>query len=165
MTSQKPVINMNQPKDAIIRIDVPSTSKSIPRVEQSEINILCFNITPYSELTQFLCCSVFVFICYLAYGYFLEYIFSNADLKPISLYITLVQFLITMALSYFESLIRNPIKRKWVWFCTFCSKKFYSFDKGFLKKCTTKERINFKSIVSVCLNFHLIIKFVINLAR
>ncbi|KAJ8716274.1 hypothetical protein PYW08_013559 [Mythimna loreyi] len=103
---------MNQPKDAIIRIDLPSTSKSIPRAEPTEINILCLNITPYSELTQFLCCSAFVFICYLAYGYFLELLFSNAELKPVSFYITLVQFLITTVLSYLESLIRNPIKRK-----------------------------------------------------
>lgn len=103
---------MNQPQDAIIRIDVPSTSKSGQKPQQAEINILCFNLTPYSELTQFLLCLIFVFVFYLAYGYFLELIFSNTEVKPISLYITLVQFLMTMALSYVESLIRNPIKRK-----------------------------------------------------
>ncbi|KAI8426422.1 hypothetical protein MSG28_005265 [Choristoneura fumiferana] len=34
------------------------------------------------------------------------------ETKPVSLYITFIQFVITAALSYVESLIRNPIKRK-----------------------------------------------------
>ncbi|XP_063892840.1 adenosine 3'-phospho 5'-phosphosulfate transporter 2 isoform X1 [Helicoverpa armigera] len=110
--TQKSVINMNQPKDAIIRIDVPNTGRNGTKTETAEINILCFNLTPYSQLTQFLCCSIFVFVFYLAYGYFLELIFAKSEVKPVSLYITLVQFLMTMALSYVESLIRNPIKRK-----------------------------------------------------
>lgn len=102
---------MSQPQDTVIRIDVPG-SKIIQKTDKTEINILCFNITPYSQFRQFLFCSVFVFICYLAYGYFLELIFSKPEVKSVSLYITLVQFLITMSLSFGESLIRNPIKRK-----------------------------------------------------
>ncbi|KPJ12337.1 Adenosine 3'-phospho 5'-phosphosulfate transporter 2 [Papilio machaon] len=100
---------MNSSKETIIKIDTLPSGKDN---SNTEINILCFNITPYSQLVQFLCCSAFVFVCYLAYGYFLELIFSKAEVKPVSLYITLIQFLITMLLSYVESLIRNPIKRK-----------------------------------------------------
>ncbi|XP_013140088.1 PREDICTED: adenosine 3'-phospho 5'-phosphosulfate transporter 2 [Papilio polytes] len=100
---------MNSSKETIIKIDNSTSSKDS---SSTEINILCFNITPYSQLVQFMCCSAFVFVCYLAYGYFLELIFSKAEVKPVSLYITFVQFLITMLLSYVESLIRNPIKRK-----------------------------------------------------
>ncbi|KAL4713105.1 hypothetical protein ACJJTC_004491 [Scirpophaga incertulas] len=94
-------------KDIVIKIEEGFNSG-----QKTAINILCLDITPYSKLTQFALCSAFVFICYLAYGYFLELIFSGPEVKPISLYITLVQFLITMLLSYMESLIRNPIKRK-----------------------------------------------------
>ncbi|XP_075978568.1 adenosine 3'-phospho 5'-phosphosulfate transporter 2 [Anticarsia gemmatalis] len=97
---------MNQPQDTVIRIDVPG------KTEKAEINILCFNITPYSQFKQFIFCSIFVFVCYLAYGYFLELIFAKPEVKSVGVYITLVQFLITMSLSYGESLIRNPIKRK-----------------------------------------------------
>lgn len=98
---------MSSTKETVIKIDV--RSQDLPK---AEINILCFNLTPYSSLTQFLSCTAIVFICYLAYGYFLELIFSKPEVKPISLFITLVQFCITMCLSYAESLIRNPIKRK-----------------------------------------------------
>ncbi|KOB71867.1 Solute carrier family 35 member B3 isoform 1 [Operophtera brumata] len=99
---------MKSSKETVIKIDI-STNQD---VSKAEVNVLCFNLTPYSQITQFLCCTAFVFICYLAYGYFLELIFSKPDMKPVSLYITLIQFLITMALSYAESVIRNPIKRK-----------------------------------------------------
>lgn len=98
---------MNSVKETFIRIDDENS-----RTSKTEINILCFDITNYSKLTQFLSCSIFVFIFYLAYGYFLELIFAKPEVKPISLYITLVQFMITMLLSYGESWIRNPIKRK-----------------------------------------------------
>lgn len=98
---------MNSVKETFIRIDDENSRSS-----KTEINILCFDITNYSQLTQFLCCSIFVFIFYLAYGYFLELIFAKPEVKPVSLYITLVQFMITMLLSYGESWIRNPIKRK-----------------------------------------------------
>lgn len=100
---------MSSSKETIIKIEeIPNGRES----QKTAINILCLDITAYSQLTQFLLCSAFVFICYLAYGYFLELIFSGPEVKPVSLYITLVQFLITMFLSYMESLIRNPIKRK-----------------------------------------------------
>lgn len=112
VTNKSSVIKMHQPQDAIIRIDIPGSSKTSEKPQKAEINILCFNLTPYSELTQFSLCALFVFTFYLAYGYFVELIFSDAEVKPVSLYMTLVQFLMTMALSFVESLIRNPIKRK-----------------------------------------------------
>nr|XP_026486929.1 adenosine 3'-phospho 5'-phosphosulfate transporter 2 [Vanessa tameamea]XP_026486930.1 adenosine 3'-phospho 5'-phosphosulfate transporter 2 [Vanessa tameamea]XP_026486932.1 adenosine 3'-phospho 5'-phosphosulfate transporter 2 [Vanessa tameamea] len=104
------MLKMKMSKDTIVKIDEPHSSNG--QNKKSEINILCLDITPYSPLVQFACCSIFVFVCYLAYGYFLELIFSKSEVKPVSLYITLVQFLITMSLSYVESIIRNPIKRK-----------------------------------------------------
>lgn len=107
--SQTDTATMNQPKDAIIRIDVPGTTKHAERTEQADINILCLDLNPFSFIIQFMFCLVSVFIFYLAYGYFLELLFTNSE---VSLYITLVQFLITTALSYIESLIRSRIKRK-----------------------------------------------------
>lgn len=95
-------------KETVVLINDTNTKER----QKEEINILCFDITPYSQLTQFLCCSVFVFIFYLAYGYFLELIFSKPEVKHVSLYITLVQFLMTTLFSYTEALIRDPIKRK-----------------------------------------------------
>ncbi|KAL0822736.1 hypothetical protein ABMA28_004752 [Loxostege sticticalis] len=100
---------MSSSKDTVLLIEETSNGRES---QKTAINILCLDITPYSQLTQFLLCSAFVFVCYLAYGYFLELIFSRPEVKPVSLYITLVQFIITMFLSYVESLIRNPIKRK-----------------------------------------------------
>ncbi|CAG9561007.1 unnamed protein product [Danaus chrysippus] len=97
---------MKPMKDTIIKVD----DGSVPG--RDTINILCFDITSLSHLTQFLVCCFFVFLCYLAYGCFLEEIFSNPEVKPVSLYITLIQFLITTALSYVESMVRIPIKRK-----------------------------------------------------
>ncbi|XP_060802701.1 adenosine 3'-phospho 5'-phosphosulfate transporter 2 [Amyelois transitella] len=99
---------MNSQKETLIKIDEGNEESN----KKSEINILCLDLTPFSHLTQFACCTAFVFICYLGYGYYLELIFSAPEIKPVSLYITLVQFLITMLLSYIESVIRNPIKRK-----------------------------------------------------
>lgn len=96
-------------KETVIKIDEYSGRKETTR---NEVNILCFDLTSYSPLVQFLTCCVFVFLCYLAYGYFLELIFSAPEVKSISLYITLVQFIITTLLSYVETLIRNPMKRK-----------------------------------------------------
>ncbi|XP_048487767.1 adenosine 3'-phospho 5'-phosphosulfate transporter 2 [Plutella xylostella] len=96
-------------KETVIKIDEYSGRKESTR---NEVNILCFDLTSYSPLVQFLSCCVFVFLCYLAYGYFLELIFSAPEVKSISLYITLVQFIITTLLSYVETLIRSPIKRK-----------------------------------------------------
>ncbi|XP_023946904.2 adenosine 3'-phospho 5'-phosphosulfate transporter 2 [Bicyclus anynana] len=100
---------MNSAKEVLIKIDDAGTTNG---QRKSEVNILCLDITSLSPLLQFVICSIFVFVCYLAYGYFLELIFSVPEVKPVSLYITLVQFIITMSLSYVESLIRNPIKRK-----------------------------------------------------
>lgn len=77
-----------------------------------EINILCFNLSEYSTLVQFLCCCATVFIFYLAYGYFLELIFTTEGVKPISLYITLVQFIFTLSFSYIESMIRKSKGRQ-----------------------------------------------------
>lgn len=107
---------MSSSKDTVLLIEETSNGRES---QKTAINILCLDITPYSQLTQFLLCSAFVFVCYLAYGYFLELIFSRPEVKPVSLYITLVQFIITMFLSYVESLIRNPIKRKWVFLYIF----------------------------------------------
>ncbi|VVC96339.1 adenosine 3'-phospho 5'-phosphosulfate transporter 2 [Leptidea sinapis] len=99
---------MTSSKETIIKINDGSNY----RESDNSINILCIDISKYSFLVQFTLCCFFVFTFYLAYGYFLELIFSNPEVKPVSLYITFVQFLITMSLSYVESLIRNPIKRK-----------------------------------------------------
>ncbi|XP_045496172.1 adenosine 3'-phospho 5'-phosphosulfate transporter 2 [Colias croceus] len=98
---------MSSPKETIIRIEDPKNGG-----QKSEVNILCFDITKYSIVVQFSLSCFFVFTFYLAYGYFLELIFAKPEVKPVSLYITFVQFLITMALSYVEASIRNPIKRK-----------------------------------------------------
>ncbi|CAH0398636.1 unnamed protein product [Chilo suppressalis] len=100
---------MSSSKETIVKIEELSNGRES---QKTTINILCLDITHYSQLTQFGLCSAFVFICYLAYGYFLELIFTGPEVKPVSLYITLLQFLITMVFSYVESLIRNPIKRK-----------------------------------------------------
>lgn len=97
-------------KETVLKIEDNLPAKSSNG--KNEINILCFNLTPYSTLTQFACCCIFVFVCYLAYGYFLELIFTGEAVKPVSLYVTLVQFLLTTSFSYIESWIRIPIKRK-----------------------------------------------------
>lgn len=95
-------------KDTVININVPVNENS----KKNAVNILCLDLQPYGQMTQFVCCCIFVFMCYLAYGYFIELIFSDPKVKPISLYITLVQFLITALLSYGESFLREKIKRK-----------------------------------------------------
>ncbi|CAK1550602.1 unnamed protein product [Leptosia nina] len=101
MTSKETVISINGTKNGNGRESQAAT-----------VNILCLDITKYSLAVQFTLCCFFVFIFYLAYGYFLELIFSDPDVAPVSLYITFIQFLITMSLSHVESAIRNPIKRK-----------------------------------------------------
>lgn len=95
-------------QDTIIKINVPLHETS----KKDTVNILCLDLTRYGQLTQFLCCCVCVFVCYLAYGYYVELIFTDPLVKPISLYITLIQFLLTALLSYIESWMREPIKRQ-----------------------------------------------------
>jgi solute carrier family 35 (adenosine 3'-phospho 5'-phosphosulfate transporter), member B3 len=46
-----------------------------------EIKILCFDLSFYNKTTQFLLCCLGVFILYLAYGYFMELIFTLEDFK------------------------------------------------------------------------------------
>ncbi|CAH2242750.1 adenosine 3'-phospho 5'-phosphosulfate transporter 2 [Pararge aegeria] len=101
---------MSSTKEILIKIEEAEGSNG--QTKKSEINILCLDITSFSPILQFATCAFFVFVCYLAYGYFLELIFSVPEVKPVSLYITLIQFIITMTLSFMESLIRNPAKRK-----------------------------------------------------
>ncbi|XP_022129134.2 adenosine 3'-phospho 5'-phosphosulfate transporter 2 [Pieris rapae] len=97
-------------KETVIRIDNPRNGDN--KDSQGVVNILCLDITKYNFGLQFTLCCSFVFIFYLAYGYFLELIFAEPEVAPVSLYITFIQFLITMALSKVESMIRSPIKRK-----------------------------------------------------
>lgn len=97
-------------KEIVINFDEEKSTSAVQ--ERNEIKILCLDLTFYSTFTQFTCCCVFLFICYLTYGYFLELLFTPEAVKPISLYITLVQFFLTMCLSYVEALIRTPIQRK-----------------------------------------------------
>ncbi|XP_026325113.1 adenosine 3'-phospho 5'-phosphosulfate transporter 2 [Hyposmocoma kahamanoa] len=99
---------MNSSKEILINIEEPQTS-SEPK--KAAVNILCLDITAYNPLAQFSCCCIFVFICYLAYGYFLELIYSKEDHKSLIFYITLVQFIFTFLLSYLESLMREKITR------------------------------------------------------
>lgn len=53
--------------DAPVRVSVPSAAAQLPKMDRVEIVYIDF--THYSRSTQFVVCSTFVFIFYVAYGY------------------------------------------------------------------------------------------------
>lgn len=74
------------------------------------MNILCFDLSPYSTQTQFILCCIGVFVLYILYGYFQELIFSLDGFKPYGWFLTLIQFGYYTIFGYFERRIQNPEK-------------------------------------------------------
>ncbi|XP_022906983.2 adenosine 3'-phospho 5'-phosphosulfate transporter 2 [Onthophagus taurus] len=62
------------------------------QLENNKIAILWFDITHYSQTTQFISCSVAVFFFYILYGYMQELIFTLEGFSPYGWFLTLVQF-------------------------------------------------------------------------
>jgi len=83
-----------------------------PEPEKPTVSILCLDISNFSQTTQFLLCSIAVFVFYLLYGYMQELIFSINDFKPYGWYLTLVQFGYYTIFGLVETKIRGIHKRK-----------------------------------------------------
>lgn len=71
-----------------VRIDIDNVTKT----ERNSIKIMCFDITNFSQTTQFVICCCVVFIFFLLYGYMQELIFTLKGFQPYGWYLTLVQF-------------------------------------------------------------------------
>lgn len=75
---------------------------------KKEITILCFDLTHYNELTQFLLCCLGVFLFYLLYGYLQELIFTLDGFKPYGWFLTLIQFAYYTIFGYVEQRLTDP---------------------------------------------------------
>ncbi|XP_022171362.1 adenosine 3'-phospho 5'-phosphosulfate transporter 2 isoform X2 [Myzus persicae] len=79
--------------EAKIYINDSGNAELLPnKKEESSRKLLWVDIGHFSELWQFLICSVVVFIFFIPYGYLQEAIFSIKGFKPFGWYLTLVQF-------------------------------------------------------------------------
>ena len=87
MTSRKVVIEIGD--------SIGNQEKEAP-VKEAERNILLFNynISNFTNLTQFMLMTFSVFFCYVLYGLVLEKIFLIPRLKKAGLYLTFVQFIL-----------------------------------------------------------------------
>ncbi|XP_026805206.1 adenosine 3'-phospho 5'-phosphosulfate transporter 2 [Rhopalosiphum maidis] len=76
-----------------IYINDSGNSELLPsKKEESSRKLLWVDISHFSELWQFLICSLVVFIFFIPYGYLQEAIFAIKGFKPFGWYLTLVQF-------------------------------------------------------------------------
>lgn len=82
--------------------------------EKSKVQILCVDISNYSQTAQFFICSFAVFIFFLLYGYMQELIFTLEGFQPYGWYLTLVQFAYYTVFGMIEKCIRNISTRRLV---------------------------------------------------
>lgn len=86
-----------------------------PTVNNEEEALYLFgcDLTPYSQLTQMLWCTVFILLFGVLHAYILEIIiYVPLSRAAIGLALTLGQYFVFAGLSYLESLIGEPIKRR-----------------------------------------------------
>lgn len=77
-----------------------STNRSA--TSTSTIKVFCFDLTHFSNQTQFLLCCAGVFALYLVYGYLQELIFTLDGFKPFGWFLTLIQFGYYTIFAYLE---------------------------------------------------------------
>lgn len=82
-----------------------------PEPEKPKINILCFDISHFSQTLQFFVCSGAVFVLFILYGYMQELIFTIEGFQPFGWYLTLVQFGFYTIFGLVETRIRNITSR------------------------------------------------------
>lgn len=89
-------------------------NQSLKESPKDEIHVICFDLTNYSDKTQFLICCAGVFVLYILYGFLQELIFTLDGFKPYGWYLTLIQFGYYALFGYFERRIeyssRNAIR-------------------------------------------------------
>ncbi|XP_025836839.1 adenosine 3'-phospho 5'-phosphosulfate transporter 2 [Agrilus planipennis] len=91
-----------------VNIKIPTTSNQ----ERTRINILCLDITSFSQKKQFIFCSVAVFAFFLIYGYMQELIFTIDGFEEYGWFLTLIQFGMYSIFGYLENHVQNIITRK-----------------------------------------------------
>lgn len=74
----------------------------------SSIKVLCFDLTRFTNRTQFLLCCAGVFALYLIYGYLQELIFTLDGFKPFGWFLTLIQFGYYTIFGYLERQLTEP---------------------------------------------------------
>lgn len=93
----------------VIIKDIPNDNyQREAKPNKKEITILCFDLTHYNELTQFMLCCLGVFAFYLLYGYLQELIFTLDGFKPFGWYLTLVQFAYYTVFGCVERRLTDP---------------------------------------------------------
>ncbi|KAF5280583.1 hypothetical protein FQR65_LT00336 [Abscondita terminalis] len=80
--------------------------------EKPKIQILCLDISNLQQNTQFLLCSVAVFIFFILYGYMQELIFTLEGFKPFGWYLTLVQFAYYSIFGIIEKILKQEGQRR-----------------------------------------------------
>ncbi|XP_044766544.1 adenosine 3'-phospho 5'-phosphosulfate transporter 2 [Coccinella septempunctata] len=83
-----------------------------PAPEQPKSKILCLDISNYSKTTQFISCSIAVFLFFLLYGYMQELIFTIQGFQPYGWFLTLVQFGFYTIFGYTETKIQKLTSRR-----------------------------------------------------
>ncbi|EFX72822.1 hypothetical protein DAPPUDRAFT_215749 [Daphnia pulex] len=80
--------------------------------EPVSVTILGVNISHLTQTTQFVLVSSGVFIFFVLYGYFLEAIFVQPNLKSHGLYVTFIQFVLYSLFAIIESQLKKDTERR-----------------------------------------------------
>ena len=79
------------------------------------IDILCYDLSGLSKSLQFIVLTLLTFVFFLLYGYLQELLYQLPGFSDFSWFLTLVQFFFYSCFAFFEAIIRNDLKRKWVY--------------------------------------------------
>ncbi|KAF5273234.1 hypothetical protein FQA39_LY07565 [Lamprigera yunnana] len=80
--------------------------------ETPKIEILFFDVSKLNQNTQFIICTVTIFIFFILYGYMQELIFTLDGFKPFGWYLTLIQFACYTAFGLVEKTVKHEMKRR-----------------------------------------------------
>lgn len=93
-----------------------TSSISLPHSQltnKPKIQILCIDITSFHQNTQFIFCTLAVFVFFLLYGYMQELLFTLEGFQPFGWYLTLVQFAYYTLFGTIETYAKHVSNRRY----------------------------------------------------
>ncbi|KAK4876842.1 hypothetical protein RN001_009348 [Aquatica leii] len=86
--------------------------RSGAETDKIKIQILCLDISNLQQNTQFILCTITIFIFFILYGYMQELIFTLDGFKPFGWYLTLVQFAYYTMFGVIEKILKQEGNRR-----------------------------------------------------
>jgi adenosine 3'-phospho 5'-phosphosulfate transporter B3 len=80
--------------------------------EMASINILCYDLSGFSQKSLFIVLTILTFVFFLLYGYLQELLYQLPGFANFSWFLTLIQFFFYSCFAFIEALVRNDLNRK-----------------------------------------------------